>query len=268
MFAGSNCSCLICQLEKSLSAELTESVSVERFQQFTSHSQLLSVLPTALDLVNHLHRHEEQDRNPSPDQVLLDLLNTTPNECAKGVWQALLLMVFIPTVHRTTTYVVTIFPCLARDDVAQHLIVVLLEFLGSRELRSRISHLAFAVARKLRRSAFRWAIRESRAAVPENLPELTTGRKGTPGNNNGFRPEILLDQFLDDCQSRGWLTPEERRLIVESKIEGVSCSEIAGRDGHSAIAIRHRVHRLISKLRRLAGISEITGSGQMYLFPR
>ena len=77
---------------------------------------------------------------------------------------------------------------------------------------------------------------------------------------------ILLGQFLDNCQRRGWLSTEERELLIEFKLEGISGPELARRNGHSVVAIRHRIQRLLDRLRRIA---QSSGSGmpqQLNLF--
>ncbi len=268
MFARSNCTCLVCELEVNLNAEMSESVCSDEFQRFTANNNLLSGFPTACDLLRHLHRHEDQNRVPTSDAVLYELLAAKDSPLTHRVWRSLLLLAFIPTVHRTTSQLVGVFPSLARDDISQSLIAALLEYLNSRELNSRRSHIAFVVARKLRRCGFRWAIRESRSSFTDNLDVDTTTTMSAQSNGHGLHPENLLFQFLDDCQRRGWLSAAERRLIVESKLEGVSCPELARRDGHSAVAIRHRVNRLILKLRRIAKVSERVDNQQMHLFQK
>ena len=42
-------------------------------------------------------------------------------------------------------------------------------------------------------------------------------------------------------------TSTERRILTESKIEGLSCRELSQRNGHSAVAIQHRIQRLIDQ---------------------
>jgi DNA-directed RNA polymerase specialized sigma24 family protein len=247
---------------------MSESDCSNEFQRFAANNILLSGFPTAVDLLIHLHRHEDQDRVPSSDTVLYALLSAKDKPLTLRVWRSLLLLAFIPTVHRTTSQLVAVFPSLARDDISQNLIAALLEFLDSKELNSRRSHFAFAVARKLRRCAFRWAIRESRSSFSEDLDGDTTTKAPIQLNGHGLQPENHLFQFLDDCQRRGWLTAVERQLIVESKLQGISCPELAKRDGHSVVAIRHRVNRLILKLRRIANVSERTDNQQMHLFPK
>jgi len=247
---------------------MSESISSDEFQHFTANNSLLSGFATAFDLLSHLHRQEDKDRIPSADAVLCELLNAKNSPLTVRVWRSLLLLAFIPTVHRTTSQLVAVFPSLARDDISQNLIAALLEFLDSKELNSRQSHYAFAVARKLRRCAYRWAIRESRSSFTNDLDGDTTISVLSRSNGRAVQPENILFQFFDDCQRRGWLTTAERQLIVEFKLEGVSGRELAMRDGHSVVAIRHRVNRLILKLRRIARVSERDDSDQMHLFPK
>jgi len=266
--AGSNCSCLICRLEASLIAELSDDRSEEEFQLFAASSQTLGAFPTALRLIQHLHVHQDHEQNSSSDQILLELLGRSRNVAPGPMWQRLWLLVFIPTIHRTTTQVTAAFPGLARDDTAQHLFTVLLEFLPTQELQSRRSHLAFTIARKIRRSAFRWAIRESRTSLRNGTNPASASVLETDASVEDSRSKILLQQFLDDCQRRGWLSLEERELLIQFKIEGISCPELARRSGHSVVAIRHRIQRMLDRLRRIARKSGTGVPEQLNLFSR
>ena len=182
------------------------------------------------------------------------------------MWQRLLLLVFIPTIHRTTSQIAATFPSLTRDDTAQHLFAVLLEFLHSKELRSRHSHLGFTIARKIRRSAFRWAIRESHRSLRDETDGTPTAILEIDVSDEDPHADVLLQQFLGDCQRRGWLSSEERDLLTQFKLEGISCPELARRDGHSAVAIRHRIQRLLERLRRIAQTSGNGTPEQLNLF--
>jgi DNA-directed RNA polymerase specialized sigma24 family protein len=252
MKAGSSCDCLICRLEASLVAELTDRHTQEEFRLFTASSQTLSVFPTAVELILHLHRQQDHEQNSSSDQILLEVLDRSGNAPLHAMGQRLLLLVFIPTIHRTATQITIAFPALARDDTAQHLFTVLLEILPSSELQSRRSHLAFTIARKIRRSAYRWAIRESRTALRNDTDGTAAALPATEVSGQDSRSNILLQQFLDDCQRRGWLSDEERNLLTQFKLEGSSGQELARRTGHSVVAIRHRIQRLLDRLRRIA----------------
>jgi DNA-directed RNA polymerase specialized sigma24 family protein len=267
MLTGSNCDCLICRLEISLIAELGESQNGETFRQFAASSQVLSGFPTALKLIQHLHRHENENSTPSSDEILLELLRPEIDTQWHPVWQRLFLLVFIPSIHRTTRQITSSFPSLTRDDIAQHLVTVLLESLHSHELRSRRSHLAFAIARMMRRRCFRWAIHQSRGFLREESDPTPTGLHESDVDEENARSVILLRQFFDNCQRRGWLSREERQLLTQCKLEGISCPELARRNGHSAVAIRHRMQRLVDRLRRIAQKKGIGTPEQLDLFP-
>ena len=266
MMTASYCDCLVCRLETSLIAELSDDRSNAEFRSLAVSSPILSSFSTTFELIRQLHDQDNRQQNPSSDEVLLDLLGRNNDAVFRQAWQRLLLLVFIPTVHRTTSQIAGTFPLLTRDDTVQHIFAVLLEFLDSKELHSRHSHLAFTIARKIRRSAFRWAIRESRRSLGDeteaNMPTLAEPHKveETPHHN------IVLHQFLDNCQRKGLLSIEERELLTQFKLEGVSGPELAGRNGHSAIAIRHRVQRVLGRLRRAAQTSGKGMPEQLNLF--
>jgi hypothetical protein len=267
MMAGSNCDCLICRLEISLIAELAEDQNGETFRQFAASSSVLSGFPTALELTQHLHNHENENPTPSSDEVLLELLRPGIDTRFHPLWQRLFLLVFIPTIHRTTSHITTSFPSLTRDDIAQHLVTVLLESLHSNELQSRRSHFAFAIARMMRRRAFQWAIHESRTSLRDESDIAPTAQHEAHVRDEHSRSITLLGRFFDNCQRRGWLSPEERQLLTQFKLEGISCPELARRNGHSAVAIRHRIQRLLDRLRRIAQKSAISTPEQLDLFP-
>jgi len=267
MMTTSYCDCLICRLEASLIAELGDDRSIEEFRLFAVSSPILSAFPTPVELIRQLHDHQNEDQNPSSDEVLLDLLKRTSETLFRPMWQRLLLLVFIPTVHRTTSQIAATFPLLTRDDTAQHLFTVLLEFLHSKELHSRHTHLAFTIARKIRRSAFRWAIRETRRSLRDETDATpTTPIETDIGDDDPHHANILLRQFLDNCQRRGWLSAEERDLLRQFKLEGISGLELARRNGLSVVAVRHRVQRVLGRLRRIAQSSGNGRADQLNLF--
>ena len=266
MMTGSYCDCLICRLEASLIAELSDDRSNEEFRLFAVSSPILSSFPTVFELIRTLHDHDNHEQNPSSDELLLDLLRRSTHTLFRPMGQRLLLLVFIPTVHRTTSQITGTFPSLTRDDTAQHLFTVLLEFLPSKELRSRHSHLGFTIARKIRRSAFRWAIRESHRSLRDETDGTQTTVLETDVSDEDSHADILLQQFLGDCQRRGWLSSGERELLTQFKLEGISALELARRTGYSAVAIRHRVHRVLGRLRRIAQTSGNRTPEQLNLF--
>lgn len=257
MMAGSDCDCLICHLEASLAHELSLEKGLEDYRRCAQSSEELARFQTASELIGHLHRQSE-DRNAWVDPVLVELVRARAQEPFEPIAQSLLLLVFVPTLHRTASQIAATFRSLSREDTAQHLFAALIEFLDSQELRAQRSHLAFVVARKMRRSAFRWAIRESRLDPPAEAGRAPNPFDEAHQVRDEAHPAILLAKFLDDCQNRGWLSQEERELLTRFKLEGVSGAEIGGRSGHSAVAIRHRIQRLLERLRR---VTQKSGSG-------
>jgi DNA-directed RNA polymerase specialized sigma24 family protein len=266
MMTASYCDCLICRLEASFIAELSDGRSNEEFRLFAVSSPILSAFANAFELVRRLQDQDHHDQHPSSDDVLLDILGRGSDTPFHSMWQRLLLLVFIPTVHRTTSQIIGTFPSLTRDDTAQHLFAVLLEFLHSKELRSRHSHLGFTIARKVRRSAFRWANREAHRSLWDETNGTSATVFATDASDDNSHASILLGQFLDNCQRRGWLSTEERELLIEFKLEGISCPELARRNGHSVVAIRHRIQRLLDRLRRIAQSSDNAAPQQLNLF--
>lgn len=265
MMTGNDCDCLICRLESILTDELSHEKGLERYRVWTASSQVLAAFPTPSELIGHLHRQSENESS-SVDEVMVELIRAGAKGPSDPIWQSLLLLVFVPTIHRTTTQISAAFPSLAREDTAQHLFAALLEFLHSKEIRSRRSHLAFAVARKMRRSAFRWAIREFRLDLPNELDGSQAASRGTLESGEQPLAGVLLAQFLDDCVRRGWLSARERQLLTEFKLEGISGMELARRSGHSAPVIHHRIYRLLERLRRIARKSGDGIAEQLDLF--
>jgi DNA-directed RNA polymerase specialized sigma24 family protein len=266
VIAGTNCNCFICRLEMRLTAELD--ADGQKYSQLVASSLVLSGFPTPLELIQHLHHPEIDHQYSFSDHILLELVRPGLNPVLQQFRHSMLLLVFIPTIHRTTSQLSASFPSLARDDIAQHLIMILLEFLGSRELRSRQSHFAFTIARRIRRAAFRWAIHESRIVAIEQPAGPPTMRHSLDLSEDPSHSPALLRKFFDDCERKGWLTSTERRILTESKIQGLSCRELSQRNGHSAVAIQHRIHRLIDRLRRLAQTSSNNIPQQLELFPK
>ena len=265
--ALSLCDCLICRLETRLVAELKSDLSDEEFRGLAAGRANLSPFSTAFDLIARLHDYESPEHSSAADQILLDLLSCDRESKRQPIWQRLLFLVFIPTVHRTASQVGSAFPLLNRDDIAQHIFASLLEFLDSHELSSRRSHLAFAVARKMRRSTFRWAIRESHRSLRDE-PRATHPLPLAIDVGKDFsHSQSLLRHFLDKCEREGQLSAEERHLLTCFKLEGLTGEELARRNGHSAVAIRHRIQRLVARLRRVAHKPPTTNPRQLTLFP-
>jgi hypothetical protein len=251
MIAGSSCECLICRLEKDLVAKLGEERTCADYRALVAPETDLSSFSSPAVLVEELHRRRENGHNPKADLLLSQILKENSRADPHPIWQHLLIVAFIPTIHRTTTQVAFAFSSLPRDDVAQHVLTLFLENLASHDLKARDSHIAFTVARALRRKAFRWAIQQSRSPSGDELNGDAHDAHSTP-LGNAFGPPFLLNEFLDACERARLVSPEERRLIHILKIEGISCAELARHNGHTTIATKRRIQRVIERLRTIA----------------
>ena len=120
----------------------------------------------------------------------------------------------------------------------------------------------------MRRSAFRWAIRESRLDLSNDSDGAPTASEETEENGDESPAGVSLAAFLDNCQRRGWLAEEERLLLSQCKLEGVTSAELARRSRQSVGAIEQRIHRLLEKLRRIARKSDGGTPQQLDLFRR
>lgn len=242
----SNCRCLLCAMERHLTQQFARPAGREIFQQVATFTPVLSAFPAAADLISYLHTVQpDQNGTNSKDRILAGLLRgTIGNECSLTS-RELLLLAFIPMLHRISRQVITRSPSLAPDDVAQHVVTALLESFGSTEFTKRDSHLAFAIARQLRRNAFLWAEREGRIAMRvlggvNSLEE--TSRTDGP---QPIERAALLRHFLDRCQKRGVLSGDDLALLVQFKLDEMPSAKYSN-------ASRQRMKRLLAKLRRAA----------------
>jgi hypothetical protein len=241
-----NCRCLLCVMERHLTEQFAERAGWESYRKFAAFSSTLSPFPAASDLISYLHSEQSTGNGTSSkDGILAELLRGACGNGRSATAQELLLWAFVPMLHRISRQILTRSPALASDDVGQHVVTALLESFGSPELAGRDSHLAFAIARLLRRNAFAWAERESRGTmlglggsdVLERAP-----------NGNGPQPierGALLHHFLERCQRRGVLSGEDLELLVQFKLDGLPNAEYSN-------ASRQRMKRLLVKLRRAA----------------
>ena len=165
----------------------------------------------------------EGNASQSKDGILAELLRVAVGNGRYATSQELLLWAFVPMLHRISRQVITRSSGLAPDDVAQHVVTALLESLSSPEFSGRHSHLAFAIARLLRRNAFAWAERESRSAL------------------HGFGSVDSLER----CRQQGVLSEQDLELLVQCKLDESPRAEYSN-------ASRQRMKRLLAKLRRAA----------------
>ncbi len=247
----SGCSCLVCKVEQTLIEEIAEKRTQQQYREVARGSPILSGFPTTLALLRRV-RATTMDDDPvdSCDEILGELARAGAKR-GQELWHRLVLLKLMPAVHRTSRQIAHGFPSLARDDIAQQVLTSIVEILQSQAPLEQPSHLAFTIARLMRRHSFRWAIREARlAATQELLAPFTAEALLEPAT--GFETTIHLQEFLQGCVYQRQLTETEYDLLMLFKIEGVSAEVLAAREGLSEVAFRHRMQRVVEKLRRIA----------------
>ena len=246
MSRESHCRCLLCAMERQLVEQFAGRVGRETYRQFATCSPVLSAFPAASDLISYLHTVQtERNGAPAKDRILADLLRGTTGNGRSATSHELLLLAFVPMLHRISRQVITCSPGLAPDDVAQHVVTALLESFDSPEFAGRDSHLAFAIARLLRRNTFAWAERESRGAMPGFARTDSLERASYGDGPQPIERATVLRHFLDRCRQRGVLSREDLELLVQFKLDELPSADYSN-------APRQRMKRLLAKLRRAA----------------
>ena len=246
MSQQSHCRCLLCGMERHLTEEFSQPEGQNAYRQFASFSPVLSAFPAASDLISYLHtEHNAENGTHSKDGILAELLRETTNCGRSRLSRELLLLAFVPMLHRISRQVVKRNRGLQSDDVAQHVVTAFLESLGSPEFAGRDSHVAFAIARFMRRNAFAWAERENRD-YGNGFDRVET-LEGAPhfGGPQPIERIVLLRHFLDRCRKRGVLSGEDLERLVQFKLGELPSVDYSN-------ASRQRMKRLLAKLRHAA----------------
>lgn len=249
----SNCRCGICEIEKSIVAELGSVGSKDWYGELVAERPLLLAYPAPSELVAQLHASRNgRDPNRLSDRIFAELLNDRVPGNHWELLEKLLLLIFIPAVHATVRQVSSRYAFLPREDIAQHALTTLLQSLRSEAWRTRHSHFAFTMARRLRRSTFEWADREFRSTSQFAAQQIADGLPSIQSAEDAFERNAVLRNFLGLCQKRAYLTSEDLNLLIDFKLEETSGQGLNGSSGRGSNAFRQRLKRLMSKLRRLA----------------
>jgi hypothetical protein len=246
MSRESLCRCLLCGMERRLTEQFSGDAGRETFQQFATFSPVLSAFPAASDLISYLHTMQvDGSRTRAKDGILAELLRGTTGNGRSATSRELLLLAFVPMLHRISRQVITRSPHLVPDDVAQHVVTALLDSFDAPEFAGRDSHLAFAIARLLRRNTFAWAEREGRGAMHGFAGIDSLERAPDGGGSQLIERAAFLRHFLDRCRQRGVLSEEDLELLLQFKLDELPSAEYSN-------ASRQRMKRLLAKLRRAA----------------
>jgi len=238
-----SCPCLLCRIEEKLLKDLDSPLARENYEVLHSASPPLAGLPESKFLLAHLRAGHG---DTSSDQILLELLKWC-NVFHDGLVPNLFLLAFIPMLHATVRQVTRRYPSLTWDDAAQQTTLVFLEFLHSAQFRRRISHLAFALARRVKRGTYAWAQRETASSEP---PALSVAPAAFA--ENSFERLVLLRDLLDRAPARAAIDAPDLQLLVQIKLDGEPSEVFYEELGLTSNAFRQRVKRLLAKLRRMA----------------
>jgi len=243
-------------LEQALLSELKNEHAASSYRTLVLQSPILSPFPSYNDLLLRLRNPQlAENQFFRADEIIGELLRISRTPQGE-VGRQILLLILMPAIHRTTTQITTGFPSLTRDDIAQHLLTSVWEILHSETMKTQKSHFAFTIIRAMRRSAFRWAMREADFTTAHIHGTALNELPADAGHN--FEVRVALSEFLTRCVACGVLDPREYELLVLFKIQGESSETLAARQRLSDVAFRHRVQRVIEKLRRVARRSIVT----------
>ena len=244
MPAGGTCDCTLCKIELRLLRDLSRTES-DGLGQLFSKSEHLREYRSASNLLSDLKTSPADLRS---DQLLRELFAIRAS--APAITESLLILTFVPMLHGTVRRVSKQQPGLSLEDISQHALSFLLQYLQSQELQARQSHFAFAISRAVKRQVFEWAGRESAKL------RLTNHYDGevlaSLAFEEPFERYAFLRHFLHGCVTRGLLTDSELNLLIDLKLNGTNGEEFADFNGTSSNAVRQRLKRLLAKLRRLA----------------
>jgi DNA-directed RNA polymerase specialized sigma24 family protein len=244
MLPGVTCDCALCNIElrllRALSCEEADTLA-----ELFSASKCLREYSSVSSLLLHLKTSPADARS---DQLLREVLAVRLLDPA--FTESLLVLTFLPMLHRTVRRVARQQPGLLHEDISQQTLSFLLQYLRSQELQARQSHIAFAISRAVKRQVFEWANRESgKTGV---LNHYDREAFAALAFEEPFERYAFLRHFLHRCVKKGLLTNTELNLLIDLKLNGTNGEEFADFNGTSSNAIRQRLKRLLAKLRRLA----------------
>lgn len=244
MSPASICRCPLCRIEKNLLVRLSDTSEQEIYRSFASSTRNLSVFQEVPALLAHLRASQG---DPRTDDIFRELLEARSvlSELVEGIF----VLAFVPVIHRTLRQITTLLPSLPLDDATQEVLSSFLQFLRSDDLRVRQSHIAFSIARTLKRSAFAWARREGAVL---RVDQETSESVFLVSEKESFERHAILRHFLHRCILKGLLANGELDLLLQFKLDGNRGEDLGDSEGISANAFRQRAKRLLAKLRRLA----------------
>ena len=250
MSKENNCRCVVCEIERNLLNSLNSQTARTHFQALARNHAVLKHFDSPTDVIVQLHLHEqvEATNHNSWNGILHALVDSIADSTFEEIGQQLLLLAYMPAIHKVYREACKKFPGLCPEDIAQQAALCFLETARSPEIQSLNGHLPAALARRFRQSLFRWAINELLQSLPlediaANIPE--------PQARN-FEEGVLLELLLSKGKRMGVLSARECELVRKFHCDGFHRNELGTEEGGpSGLALYFRVYRTINRLRRL-----------------
>lgn len=248
------CNCAICSVERHLFVSVAKPPGAERFLKLAATSPVLTNFTNALALVHHLHAQKDGDyRPPSVSQVLGALIQAGPEIRDPEMSQSVLVLAFMPAIHRTYRETRAWFQDIPTDDIAQQILLFFLELAASAPVGLLSGQLSFALARSLRRNMLRWARRQQLMLMDRQRFAEERAKQDEPHENGHFESISLLRDFLDYSVRTGILSEFERDLLIKVKVDGFAAKEVV--DRHTVLspkAVHVRIQRIMKRLQDAA----------------
>src|SRR5207302_10781394 len=132
-----------------------------------NHS-VLNHFDSPADVIAQLHEHERTEavNHKAWNGILHALVDSIADRTFEEIGQQLLLLAYMPAIHKVYREACQKFPGLCPEDVAQQAALCFLETARSPEMHCLNGHLPAALARRFRQSLFRWAIGGTRQFLP------------------------------------------------------------------------------------------------------
>src|SRR5579883_639233 len=151
-----NCGCVVCQVERSLLNSLSTQRARTHFQALAFNHPALNHFDSPADVIAQLHEHErvETVNHKAWNGILHALVESIANGTADEIGQQLLLLAYMPAIHKVYREVCQKFPRLCPEDIAQQAALCFLETARSREVYNLNGNLPGALAIRFRRRLF------------------------------------------------------------------------------------------------------------------
>jgi hypothetical protein len=252
-----NCRCVVCDVERSLLDSLSTQTARTHFQALVRNHSILNHFNSPADVILQLHEHEQTEavNHKAWNGILHALVDSIADRAFEEIGQQLLLLAYMPAIHKVYREACQKFPGLCPEDIAQQAALCFLETARSPEMQILNGHLPAALSRRFRQSLFRWAIGELRQSLP--LEEIASNIPESQARN--FEEGVVLEELLSKARRMGILSASQCELVRKFHCEGFQPEELReGKDGPSAIALYRRIQRAVHRLRRIG----VTGSSR------